>query len=212
MNSPFQQFRREYKNHSLSTINTSSDPFIQFNNWFVEATDSGIGEPNAMALATVSSEGMPSIRIVLLKDVEPDGYVFFTNYHSRKGSQLEKNPQAALLFFWPELERQVRIEGRVVKTDPEYSDNYFNSRTAGSRAGAVVSPQSRVISSREPLESAMSKLLQNQHKDLRRPEYWGGYKLIPELFEFWQGREHRLHDRIQYRKNDKNWIKERLAP
>lgn len=211
MNNQFQQFRKEYKSHSLSDSNSSSDPYIQFKNWFREATESGIGEPNTMALATVSSEGMPSIRIVLLKDVEPDGFVFFTNYHSRKGKQLEKNPQAALLFFWPELERQVRIEGRVVKTNPDYSDNYFKSRPVGSRLGAIVSPQSKVISSREELESILNEL----HDDidqLQRPEYWGGCKLIPELFEFWQGREHRLHDRIQYCLNDNTWIKERLAP
>jgi len=207
-----QQLRKEYKRLSLSEHNVLPDPFAQFDIWFIEALNSGIEEPNAMALATVSPEGMPSARMVLLKEVEKDGFVFFTNYQSRKGRHLEKNQNAALLFFWDKLERQVRIEGLVLKTDAQYSDDYFQSRTRESKAGAIASKQSTVIGSKEALENEFLKILGSESKTTLRPEYWGGYKLMPVLFEFWQGREHRLHDRIQYRSESGRWITERLAP
>jgi pyridoxamine 5'-phosphate oxidase len=212
MENSMQQFRKEYKLQILSETNTSYDPFQQFNAWFQNAVDSGIPEPNAAALATASPDGMPSVRMVLLKGIEKGGFVFFTNYESRKGIHLSNNPKASFLFFWGELERQIRIEGRVEKTDPAYSDAYFLSRPNESRAGAIVSHQSVKLKSRDLLEKEFFETLGSEGKTLTRPEYWGGYALKPVLFEFWQGREHRLHDRIQYRLNDSRWLKERLAP
>ncbi len=212
MNTPLQQFRKEYTRLSISEPGLSADPFEQFKFWFADATEAAHPEPNAMALATASPGGMPSIRMVLLKDILKDGFVFFTNYKSRKAKHLDKNPNAALLFFWEKLERQIRIEGMVEKTDPAYSDAYFQSRTPESRAGAIASEQSSVIDSREILEKKYRKILTSGSQNLERPNDWGAYKLKPVLFEFWQGREHRLHDRIQYRQENGGWIKERLAP
>jgi pyridoxamine 5'-phosphate oxidase len=212
MENSMQQYRREYKLQVLSETTTSGDPFQQFNAWFQDAVDAAIPEPNAAALATASPDGMPSVRMVLLKGIEKGGFVFFTNYESRKGIHLSNNPKASFLFFWGELERQIRIEGRVERTDPAYSDAYFLSRPNESRAGAIVSHQSVKLKSRELLEKEFFEALGSEGRTLVRPEYWGGYALKPVLFEFWQGREHRLHDRIQYRLNDSRWLKERLAP
>jgi pyridoxamine 5'-phosphate oxidase len=212
MNEHLQKFRQEYKRETLSEKNTAADPFLQFSQWFAQAEKAGIEEPNAMALATVSPNGMPAIRMVLLKDIEDEAFVFFTNYHSRKGLHLANNPKASLLFFWKEMERQIRIEGFTEQASPEYSDNYFLSRPELSRIAAIASKQSTVLSSREQLEEEFRKIQSNKNHLEKRPVFWGGYRLMPTLFEFWQGREHRLHDRIQYRKNDGIWMQERLAP
>lgn len=211
MNNSMQQFRKEYRRMNLTDSESQPDPFVQFDLWFKEAVDSEIAEPNAMALATVGPDGMPSARMVLLKNVEKEGFAFFTNYDSRKGSHLAQNNKAALLFYWIPLERQVRIEGWISRTDPAYSDKYFESRPRESKAGAIISHQSTVLQSREVLEREFNNLIEAD-TELKRPDYWGGYLLKPVLFEFWQGREHRLHDRIQYRMVDASWIKTRLAP
>lgn len=212
MNSSMQQFRKEYKRLCLSDSEAQPDPFTQFDLWFAEAVRADIAEPNAMTLATVGPDGMPSARMVLLKNVEKEGFVFFTNYDSRKGSHLAQNNRAALLFYWIPMERQVRVEGWVSRTNSAYSDLYFESRPRESKAGAIVSHQSTIIKSRESLENQFNKLLDPSNSELKRPGYWGGYILRPNLFEFWQGREHRLHDRIQYRLIDATWVKNRLAP
>jgi len=212
MNEHLQKFRQEYKRESLTEKNAASDPLSQFRHWFEQAEKAGIEEPNAMALATVSPNGMPGIRMLLLKDIEDEAFVFFTNYHSRKGVHLANNPKASLLFFWKELERQVRIEGHTELTPEDYSDNYFLSRPEMSRASAIASRQSTVLGSREELEEEFVKIQSDKILLDKRPVFWGGYRLMPTLFEFWQGREHRLHDRIQYRKKDGIWIRERLAP
>ncbi|MBE0663602.1 MAG: pyridoxamine 5'-phosphate oxidase [Bacteroidales bacterium] len=212
MNQDMEQFRKEYSLLSLSEPNTSSDPFDQFSLWFNEAIDSGIQEPNAMAFATASPDGMPSIRMMLLKAIEADGFVFFTNYYSRKGIHLSNNAKGGMLFFWNELQRQVRIEGKVARTTEEYSDEYFLNRPFESRVGAIISHQSAKLNSREKLEEDFKRMIEDENQTLARPEYWGGFILKPVLFEFWQGREHRLHDRVQYRLKDSVWLKERLAP
>ena len=212
MKCQMQQFRQEYVRNTLSIESAASDPFHQFHLWFDDATQSGIIEPNAMALATSGPDEMPSVRIVLLKEYNSDGFVFFTNYHSRKGMHLATNPKAALLFYWNILERQVRIEGKIKMTEPEYSDNYFHSRPFESRVGAIVSMQSSLLKSRATLEASFNEALKDKAKMPERPDYWGGYIIQPQRFEFWQGREHRLHDRIQYRYIDGAWVKEMLAP
>ncbi len=206
------QFRKEYKRLSLTESDTFSNPFDQFGVWFREAGNAGISEPNAMALATAGAGGMPSIRMVLLKEVEKDGFIFYTNYNSRKGRQLSENNQAALLFYWEPTERQVRVEGRIEKISDASSDHYFQSRPRESQASAIVSQQSSVIKGREMLEQAFFNVLNSDNQQLKRPASWGGYKLHPLMFEFWQGREHRLHDRIQYRLADGIWCRERLTP
>ncbi|MBS1974150.1 MAG: pyridoxamine 5'-phosphate oxidase, partial [Bacteroidetes bacterium] len=190
------------------------DPIEQFSKWWDEAMQSEIEEVNAMALATASVDGLPSARIVLLKEYDKNGFVFFTNYESFKGLQLLENPRACLVFFWKELERQVRITGIVEKTSKEASDEYFNSRPEGSRIGAIASPQSHVIKGRKWLEENENKLrLQYSGKAIKRPNHWGGYCVRPVSIEFWQGRPNRLHDRILYTlQNDARWKIERLAP
>jgi pyridoxamine 5'-phosphate oxidase len=206
--------RQNYKRHAFSENDAATDPFAQFETWFQEAINAGLHEPNAMTLATASADGHPSARIVLLKGFDNHGLVFFTNYESRKGLQLADNPHAALLFFWPELERQVRIEGRVEKIEEEASRAYFQSRPKSSQIGAWASPQSRVIKGRATLEQQVESLAAQYERveKLPLPAFWGGYRLRPGLFEFWQGRESRLHDRIQYIPDEKGWKKERLAP
>jgi pyridoxamine 5'-phosphate oxidase len=205
--------RKDYRLSRLDYENLDPNPFNQFRYWLNEALRSQVMEPTAMTLATVGSDGSPSARIVLLKDVDADGYTFFTNYESKKGKQLEVNPKAALVFFWPELERQVRIEGKVIKALRRTSDEYFNVRPEGSKIGAWSSPQSRRIPNREYMESLHNDYLQLfRNKMLERPENWGGYKLIPALYEFWQGRENRLHDRFEYTLNGNIWEIYRLAP
>lgn len=205
--------RIDYIKHSLDARVVGNDPVKFFTGWLNEAINSGVQEPTAMAVSSVSEEGKPSLRIVLLKGVENGKFKFFTNYNSRKGQELECNPNIAMLFFWPELERQVRIEGKVNKISGDESDIYFNSRPLESRIGAIASPQSKVISGREELEELFSQTAKAIPPEMiKRPEYWGGYSLKPESVEFWQGRPGRLHDRIRFRKDGNNWIKERLAP
>jgi pyridoxamine 5'-phosphate oxidase len=205
--------RRDYARESLDEQNVALDPIAQFSRWFQEAMGSACAEPNAMTLATAEQDGRPSARIVLLKGFDARGFVFFTNYRSRKGRELALNPQAALLFHWIELERQVRIEGGVETVAREESDEYYASRPIGSRLGAWASPQSEVIARREELQSRLSEISAKFGDAPPRPEHWGGYRLAPDVVEFWQGRPNRLHDRVRYiRESATAWKIERLAP
>jgi pyridoxamine 5'-phosphate oxidase len=207
------KLRKEYSLKTFSENNANKDPFIQFEFWLNEAIESQLPEPNAMTLATSTFEGKPSARVVLLKQFDNTGFSFFTNYESRKAKNLLQNPYAALVFFWPELERQVRIEGKVSKVSDKESDKYFRTRPEKSKIGAWASPQSSVIPSRKYLENLMSDFEEDFHsKTISRPSNWGGYILKPTLIEFWQGRPNRLHDRIQYLLTNEKWIIERLAP
>ncbi len=200
--------------HGLSEADLAPDPFAQFQAWFDTALAAGLPEPNAMTLATATPDGRPSARMVLIKGVDSRGFVFYTNYESRKGRELEANPWAALVFYWPELERQIRIEGRVERVAAEESDAYFASRPLGSRLGAWASPQSQVIPGRDVLEARLRDLeARFASGDVPRPPHWGGYRVVPEAVEFWQGRPSRLHDRLRYtRQADGRWAIERLAP
>ena len=209
-----EDIRKEYKLKTLSENDVEPSPIQQFDKWWLEAINSSIDEVNAMTLATATPDGKPSARIVLLKGYDEKGFVFFTNYESHKGKELEINPLAAIVFFWKELERQVRLEGIIEKVSNEESSTYFFSRPKGSQVGAWASPQSQVIESREIIENNAAKYTQKFEKEpMQRPEYWGGYRLKPHLVEFWQGRESRLHDRLQYTPNKEgNWKIERLAP
>lgn len=205
--------RKEYTRHTLNETDVAASPFEQFRKWFEEALQSGLAEPTAMNLATVGSNGRPSSRIVLLKHLDT-GFVFFTNYNSRKGADLQHNPYAALTFHWVELERQVRIEGRVEKVEATLSDEYFNSRPLLSRIGAIASEQSQPLPDRTVLEEKM-RILEAQYANQQppRPPHWGGYRLLPDYFEFWQGRPSRLHDRIVYEPAaGETWKIYRLAP
>jgi pyridoxamine 5'-phosphate oxidase len=205
--------RKDYKLQSLEEKDVANDPFTQFGKWWQQAIDSQIDEVNAMTLCTVSAEGKPQGRIVLLKGFNEHGFVFFTNYKSNKGNQLAHTPFASLVFFWKEVERQVRIAGTVVQVAAEESDSYFHSRPIKSQLGAIASPQSQHIESREVLEKNMMALEEKYaNQTIPRPAHWGGYRLIPETVEFWQGRSSRLHDRIVYSKNHTVWQIERLAP
>lgn len=205
--------RKDYKLQSLHENEVAANPTEQFTTWWNEAMSSNIDEVNAMTLATSSTNGKPDARIVLLKGYDENGFVFFTNYQSRKAQELAANPFATLVFFWKELERQVRIEGTVEKIAAADSDAYFNSRPVGSRIGAWASPQSTVISDRNLLEENVKQLeLQYADGNIPRPEHWGGYVVKPTQVEFWQGRSSRLHDRIRYKLNNNSWIIERLAP
>ena len=205
--------RQEYARESLDEHNVALDPIAQFSRWFQEAMGSACAEPNAMTLATAEQDGRPSARIVLLKGFDARGFVFFTNYRSRKGRELALNPQGALLFHWIELERQVRIEGEVEMVAREESDEYYASRPLGSRLGAWASPQSEVIARRDELQSQLGEVSAKFGDDPPRPEHWGGYRLAPDVVEFWQGRPNRLHDRVRYiRESATVWKIERLAP
>ncbi|WP_420150472.1 pyridoxamine 5'-phosphate oxidase [Spirosoma sp.] len=213
MSAAISDLRNEYTLSGLDTTDVLSDPIAQFRLWFDAALNAHVPEPNAMHVSTVTAEGRPDGRIVLLKDVSDTGFTFFTNYESRKGKELTARPFATLTFFYPELERQIRIEGRVEKVSPEESDAYFNSRPRGSQIGAWVSQQSTVIDSRSVLENRQRELeAQFAGQPVPRPPYWGGFRVIPDVLEFWQGRPSRLHDRIRYRKDGDNWLIERLSP
>jgi len=206
--------RREYARARLDEAHVSPDPVVEFHRWFTQAREAEVLEPNAMTLATATRDGAPSARVVLLKGYDERGFVFFTDYRSQKGTELEQNPQASLVFFWTELERQVRITGTVERTSAQESEEYFRTRPRGSRLGAWVSHQSRVIPSRDLLESGLREVEERfPTDDVPLPPHWGGYRLRPEEVEFWQGREDRLHDRIRYvRKTGGGWRLERLSP
>lgn len=214
MNLSVADLRQNYTRSGLKETDIDSNPVGQFTLWFQQALDAQLPEPNAMTLATVASNGQPSARIVLLKHFDEQGFVFYTNYDSLKGKQLISNPQAALVFWWAELERQVRIEGKVEKTSNSESDRYFHSRPQGSQIGALVSNQSQVIKSREVLDSKLAELTTKyQEQEIPRPDHWGGFRVIPQVIEFWQGRPNRLHDRLCYRLREENiWEIDRLAP
>ncbi len=207
------QLRKEYLKETLSEDELNTDPFKQFSDWFDQVRASDLPDPTSMVLSTCGSDKRPSSRIVLLKEFTAEGFMFFTNYNSKKGRQIKQNPYGSLLFSWNVLERQIRIEGKIVKVDAAKSDEYFQSRPEGSRIGAWTSPQSEEIPSREFLE-IMEKKLQNEFKayTIPRPPQWGGYRLIPDLFEFWQGRESRLHDRFEYYQENQVWKIRRLGP
>ena len=204
--------RREYTMDGLSEAGALPDPFAQFERWFRNAIDADLPLPNAMTLATATPQGAPDARVVLLKSIDGGGFVFYTNYLSRKGNELEANAAACLVFLWTELERQVRIEGRVQKVTTGESDAYFASRPLGARLSAWASAQSEPVSGREQLERALEAAESRYGDDPPRPPHWGGYRLIPAAIEFWQGRENRLHDRLLYRRADGGWKIERLAP
>ena len=207
------RIRKDYSLKDLSGASVHRDPLVQFRLWLDEAIYAQVNEPTAMTLATAGTNGRPSARIVLLKDVTEEGLTFYTNYESKKGRQLNENPRAAIVFFWPELERQVRFEGFTEKLPSGESDEYFDSRPAGSKAGAWASRQSRTITSREELENEVVKInTRFKNKSIPRPPCWGGYRLIPGVAEFWQGRPDRLHDRIQYENRDDKWTISRLSP
>jgi pyridoxamine 5'-phosphate oxidase len=213
-NDKLQDMREEYASAELSENSVKADPIKQFTVWFDEAQEAKVPEQNAMTLSTATTDGRPSARIVLLKGYSDAGFVFFTNYLSRKGKEIGKNPMGALTFFWPSLERQVRIEGVLEKVSKEDSDRYFHSRPKNSQVGAVASPQSQEIPDRAFIEKKWEELaVAYEGKEVPKPSFWGGYILKPRLIEFWQGRPNRLHDRILYKKIDnKNWKKVRLAP
>ncbi|MBY8606504.1 MAG: pyridoxamine 5'-phosphate oxidase [Burkholderia sp.] len=207
--------RINYSRASLDEADAAPDPLAQFDRWFKEALAAKLPEPNTMTLATVGDDGRPSARIVLIKGVDERGFVFFTNYESRKGHDLAVHPQAALLFYWIELERQVRIEGRIEKTSAEESDRYFASRPLGSRIGAWASEQSAVIDSRATLEAREKTISERYGDNPPRPPHWGGYRLVPDAIEFWQGRPSRLHDRLLYTRDataSPGWTISRLSP
>ena len=204
--------RKSYERAELSEEASHADPLQQFDQWFHEAIAGEIPEPNAMTLATVGSDLRPSTRVVLVKGYDTRGIVWYTNYESRKGQELAGNPYAALQFHWVELERVVRIEGRVEKTDAEESDAYYASRPLDSRIGAWASPQSQVISGRSVLVANAARYGAQFMLNPPRPPHWGGYRLVPDAWQFWQGRKSRLHDRLRYTSKEGEWVRERLAP
>jgi pyridoxamine 5'-phosphate oxidase len=206
--------RREYDREVLLEAEAERDPFVQLGRWFEEAAAGEIYEPNAMALATVAADGRPSLRMVLLKGMDERGLSFFTNLESRKAQEIAANPNAALLFWWDRLHRQVRVEGAIEPVGPDEAKAYFATRPYGSRIGAWTSPQSRVIDGRGWLEAREAALREQypENEGVPRPAHWGGFRLLPETYEFWQGRRSRLHDRLCYRRQESSWVMERLAP
>ncbi|RDC58631.1 pyridoxamine 5'-phosphate oxidase [Pedobacter chinensis] len=208
-----QNLRQDYKSATLDETDVDDNPVVQFKKWFEHALKAQIYEPNVMTLATANKAGKPDARIVLLKGVDEEGFKFFTNYLSAKGKELKRNPYAALVFFWPELERQVRIEGIVEKLNKETSEEYFNTRPVDSQIGAIASPQSQIIPNRQFLEEKFEELKsKSEHKTILKPAHWGGYVVKPTRIEFWQGRSNRLHDRINFELAKGTWVKTRLAP
>ena len=207
------RLRKEYTRAGLAESDANPDPIAQFRRWFDDALAAGLREPNAMTLATATPDGRPSARVVLLKGFDERGFVFYTNYEGRKGEELEENPYCALVFYWAELERQVRVEGRVSRVPKRESDEYFGSRPRGSRLGAWASEQSRPVGGREVLEERLRVLeAEYEAREVPRPPFWGGYRVEPEVIEFWLGRENRLHDRLVYRRSGGGWGRERLQP
>lgn len=205
--------RREYGDLSLNEKNLSNSPIIQFKRWFSEVLQTETNDPTAMLLSTIDEHGYPDSRVVLLKGIEQGSFVFYTNYESNKAKQINKTPHVALNFYWPGMARQVRIKGRVKKVSEAQSSAYFSTRPKLSQLSAIVSPQSRAIIDRLELEQALNELIATHQQELvMRPEHWGGYKITPDEFEFWQGRDNRLHDRVLYVRNKGKWSHSRLAP
>lgn len=206
--------QKVYKLSGLNESGLDPDPFVQFGKWYQQTVAANLVEPNAMTLATATKDGIPSARMILLKSFDEDGFVFYTNYESQKGRELAENPHAVLVFYWAELERQVRVDGEVRRVSREESEAYFRIRPVGSQLGAWGSRQSQVIPSREFLEERLNELeAEYQDREIPTPPFWGGYRLSPQTFEFWQGRPNRLHDRLRYtRQSDNRWLIERLSP
>jgi len=213
-NDQIRALRLSYERGELNRKDIADDPFDLFQLWFDEAVDAEVLEANAVQLASVNQAGQPTLRTVLIKEIQPEGYVFYTNFESRKGQELTQNPKASFLIFWKELERQIRVEGVVEKISAEHSTEYYHSRPKGSQIGAWASPQSKIIDDRQILDNAVEKLTAKHIDDdrLPKPPHWGGYILKPNYFEFWQGRKNRLHDRFEYREEGGNWQINRLAP
>jgi pyridoxamine 5'-phosphate oxidase len=212
MDTRIADLRKSYERAELDEAATANQPMLQFETWLNQAIDAQLPEPNAMTLATVGADGRPSTRIVLIKGVDARGLVWYTNFNSRKGQELTVNPMAALQFHWVELERVVRIEGAVQRVSDAEADAYFASRPLDSRIGAWASPQSQVITSRAVLVAQAARYAAQFALSPPRPPHWGGFRLVPDRWEFWQGRKSRLHDRLRYRMQDGQWLRERLAP
>ncbi len=212
MNEELQNAREDYQRGSLSENELNGNPVQQFELWFNQYKSSGVADYNAMVLSTINNSGKPASRVVLLKGIDQGGFEFYTNYSSSKGQDIKNNPAVALNFFWPSLERQVRVEGRAFEMSARESDAYFKSRPLGSRLGAWVSPQSAIIPDRKYLENRLEEIQRKYGEDIPRPDHWGGYRVIPEMMEFWQGRSNRLHDRIMYTRTKDGWKIDRLAP